>query len=47
MAKYRLEYTRSKDPAEKEAIATMLRASFANIDKSKLEYSDRVFLESL
>ena len=47
LAKYHLEYTRSKDPVEKEAIATMIRSSFANVDFRDMNYQDQQFLNSV
>lgn len=45
--KYRLEYMRAKDPLDKEAIKMMILHSMANIDKDKLDYEERAFLNWL
>lgn len=47
LVKYRLEYLRTKDEDEKEAIKMTIIQSFANFDKSKLDYELRTFLEKL
>lgn len=47
LVKYRLEYMRSKDPAEKGAIASTIRLSFADYDTSKLPYELQMFVEEI
>ena len=47
LGKYRLEYQRSENTGDKEAIATMLLNDFANVDRTTMNPLDRNFLESL
>jgi len=47
LVKYRLEYITTKDEDVKAAIKMTIIQSFANFDKSKLDYELRIFLESL
>ena len=47
LTKYRLEYMRSKDDADKEAIASYIRLNFADYDRSKLPYELQVFVEEV
>ena len=47
LSKYRLEYITTKDEDVKAAIKMTLIQSFANFDKSKLDYELKTFLESL
>lgn len=47
LTKYRLEYLRTKDEWEKQAIRMTIIQSFANFDKSKLNYELQTFLDSL
>jgi len=47
LTKYRFEYMRSKDDAEKEAIASMIRHSFAEYDINKLPYELREFVREV
>lgn len=44
LSKYRLEYLRATDEVEKQAIASTVRHTFANYDKSKLPYELSTFL---
>lgn len=45
--KYRLEYQRSDNTWDKQAISTMLLNDFANVDRTQLNPLDRQFLDSL
>jgi len=47
LSKYRLEYIREKDSIVKEAIASTIRQSFTNFNKTKLDYDSQIFLDSL
>lgn len=47
LVKYRLEYMRSNDPAEKGAIASTIRMGFADYDTSKLPYELQMFIEEI
>ena len=47
LVKYRLEYMRSDDPAEKGAIASTIRLGFADYNTSKLPYELQVFIEEI
>lgn len=47
LTKYRLEYMRSKDPAEKGAIASTIRLAFADYDTSMLPSELQAFIEEI
>lgn len=47
LTKYRLEYQRTKDPVEKEAIRQTVVTSFANLDYTKLPPDLQSFLNDL
>lgn len=47
LIKYRLEYMRSEDAAEKEALRITIISSMANVDRSKLPMDLQQFLISL
>jgi len=47
LTKYRLEYMRSKDPAEKGAIASTIRLAFADYDTSMLPSELQAFVEEV
>lgn len=47
LAKYRLEYLRSKDEVEKEALASTIRHRFADYDRYKLPYELKMFLDEV
>jgi len=47
LTKYRLEYQRTKDSTEKEAIRQTILQSFANFDEKKLPYDLLQFLEEM
>lgn len=46
LTKYRLEYMRA-DSSDRQAIKMTIVQSFANFDKSKLDYDLRVFLDEM
>ncbi len=46
LSKYRLEYLRSKDEIEKKAIASTIRHTFADYDRTKLPEELQSFLSS-
>ena len=45
--KYMFEYSTTKDEDVKSSIRTMLIHSFSNFDKTKLDYSQQIFLQQL
>ena len=47
LVKYRLEYMRSDDDAEKGAIASTMRLGLADYDTSKLPYELQTFVEEI
>jgi hypothetical protein len=47
LVKYRLEYMRSNDEAEKGAIASTIRIGFADYDTSKLPHELQLFVEEI
>lgn len=47
LVKYRLEYVRAKDNAEKIAIVSTIRLSFADFDKNKLPIELQNFLHEV
>ena len=47
LSKYRLEYLRSEDSTEKEAIASTIRHTFADYDYTKLDPDLRDFLRDI
>jgi|SRR5579862_1751116 len=47
LTKYRLEYLRSKDTADKQAIRATIVQSFANFDETKLPEDLRGFLDQM
>ena len=47
LTKYRLEYMRSKDPAERRAIQATILQSMANFDEDKLPPDLQGFLDQL
>jgi len=47
LTKYRLEYQRTKDSTEKEAIRQTILQSFANFDEKKLPYDLLQFLQDI
>jgi cold shock CspA family protein len=47
LTKLRLEYLREKDPVAKEAIASTIRLNFSQVNRSKLPYELRTFLEQI
>ena len=47
LAKYKLEYERSKDKQEKEALAFTIRHRFADYNDSKLDYQLKPFLNEI
>lgn len=47
LTRYRLEYMRSDDPAEKSAIASTIRLGFADYDTSKLPLELQSFLDEI
>lgn len=47
LVKYRLEYMRTDDPSEREAIASTIRLGFADYDTSKLPYELQTFVEEI
>jgi len=47
LTKYRLEYQRAKDPADKQAIRMTILQSCANVNPELLPYDLRSFLGSL